>query len=153
MASGTPRILLVLVVLVLLDRVSSAPSSMISLRAAPSNATDGANSTSSTDESTVSLFVAQLRNPAEILTVLLIIGGGIVQKAVAQFTREPIFIITPGAFSFGWVAFSFNVTMAIFGDGILMPKPEDDIYVVDLESGTPKKNEAWVLFRLFWDLE
>ncbi|GAB1312740.1 hypothetical protein MFIFM68171_02950 [Madurella fahalii] len=95
---------------------------------------------------------SQMSNPAEILSVLLIIGGDVIQKAIAQQSGTR-FWITPVAFSFGWVAYTFNAVMSVFGDGILMPRPEDELCVVNLESGTRKRNESWVLWRLVRDLE
>ena len=43
---------------------------------------------------------AQWRNPSDIFTVLLIIGGNVVQAAVAQLSGGRL---TPVSFSFGWV--------------------------------------------------
>jgi hypothetical protein len=93
-----------------------------------------------------------MSNPAEILSVLLIIGGDVVQKAIAQQSGTRLWI-TPVAFSFGWVAYTFNAVMSVFGDGTLMPRPEDELFVVNLNSGTRKRNESWVLWRLVRDLE
>jgi hypothetical protein len=93
-----------------------------------------------------------MSNPAEILSVLLIIGGDVIQKVIAQQTGSR-FWITPVAFSFGVVAYTFNAVMSAFGDGILMPRPEDGLFVVNLESGTRKRDELWVLWRLVRDLE
>ena len=45
----------------------------------------------------------QWSNPHDIFTILLIIGGDIVQKAIAQLTAGPVPRLTPVSFSFGWV--------------------------------------------------
>lgn len=99
-----------------------------------------------------SLLRQQMSNPADILSVLLITGGDVIQKAIAQLSGTwPI--VTPIPFSFGWVSYTFNAMMSIFGEGILMPRPEDEITVFNVDSGTRKKNESWVLWRLLRDLE
>ncbi|EEB99951.1 hypothetical protein MPER_00236, partial [Moniliophthora perniciosa FA553] len=58
------------------------------------------------------------KNPSDTLSILLIIGGDVVLKALAQLSGRKL---VPVAFSFGWVAYSFNTLMSIFGDGRLMP--------------------------------
>lgn len=45
----------------------------------------------------------QWRNPRDIFTILLIIGGDIVRVAVAQVCAGPVPYLTPVTFSFGWV--------------------------------------------------
>lgn len=97
-----------------------------------------------------SLLRHQFINPSEVLSVLLIIGGDIVQKAIAQMCGG---IITPVAFSFGWVSYAFNSLMSAFGDGVLMPSPDFPAYIITVSSGGKKANESWVLSRLIRDLE
>ena len=95
-----------------------------------------------------------MMNPAEILSVLLIIGGDIVQKACAQLSNAgpKRFPITPVAFSFGWVAFAFGALMSAFSDGNMMPEP-DITSVVAVVGGEKKVNESWVIGRFIRDLE
>ena len=113
---------------------------------------DGTHDGDSPDdlESPAMLLRRQMLNPSEILSVLQIIGGDVIQKAIAQLSGTRLGF-TPVAFSFGWVAYTFNAVMAVFGDGILMPRPEDEVVVVNLQSGTKKRNESWVLWRLVRD--
>lgn len=47
----------------------------------------------------VAEFVAQLRNPGDVFSVLLLLGGDIVARAIAQLVGPRGF--TPVAFSFG----------------------------------------------------
>ena len=54
---------------------------------------------------TAAEFQMQWHNPKEVIAVLLIIGGEIIQKALAQLTGG---LIVPVAFSFGWVAYTFS---------------------------------------------
>ncbi|EPQ54741.1 hypothetical protein GLOTRDRAFT_13685, partial [Gloeophyllum trabeum ATCC 11539] len=58
------------------------------------------------------------RSPSDILSILLLIGGDIIQKALAQVSG---YYFTPVAFSFGWIAYAFAALMSSFGDGKLMP--------------------------------
>lgn len=112
----------------------------------------------------------QWTNPGDILSVLLLIGGDIVQKAIAQLVGyelnlyerqkpgtipESIFgaPLTPVAFSFGWVAFSFTQLLAAFGDRRLMPFPEKSAIVVNCANAFQRDNNSWVLERLLRDHE
>lgn len=45
----------------------------------------------------------QWRNPSDIFTILMILGGDIVQVAIAQLCAGPVPFLTPVSFSFGWV--------------------------------------------------
>jgi hypothetical protein len=96
------------------------------------------------------LFRSQFTNPAEVLSVLLIIGGEIIQKAIAQLVGEAV---TPAVLSFGWVSYTFNALMSAFGDGTFLPRPDYPGIVVTLSSREKKKNLSWVIGRLIRDLE
>ena len=118
-------------------------------------AEESADESSSTPpDSAAKLLRQQMINPAEILSVLLIIGGDIVQKACAQLSNAgpKRFPITPVAFSFGWVAFAFGALMSAFADGTMMPEP-DISSVVAVVGGQRKINESWVIGRFIRDLE
>ena len=54
----------------------------------------------------------QWQNPADILSLLLLVGPDVVQKALAQLSGS---LATPVAFSFGWVAYSYASLVSIFG--------------------------------------
>lgn len=95
-------------------------------------------------------FLAQVRNPSEIFSALLIIGGDMIQKAVAQMTGRKVTLV---AFSFGWVAYAFGSLVAAFGDGTLMPQPDVSASVIVVSSKIKKSNGSWVLGRLVRDLE
>jgi hypothetical protein len=74
----------------------------------------------------------QFRNPKDILSLLLLLGGDVVQRATAQmfgfyvqpWHRGPKVYLTPVAFSFGWVGYAFMSLTAVVGDKQLMPGPE-----------------------------
>ena len=95
-------------------------------------------------------FLAQWRNPKDILSLLLIIGGDVVQKALAQLSGG---YFVPVTFSFGWVAYSFSALLAVFGDGRIMPQPECSSIVVNSRNGYARANHSWVLSRLLRDFE
>jgi hypothetical protein len=84
------------------------------------------------------------------LSVLLIIGGDVIQKAIAQLSGR---YLVPVAFSFGWVAYSFSTLMSIVGDGRLMPPPDYDAKVINAENGYVRDNKSWILGRLMRDFE
>ncbi|UKZ68394.1 uncharacterized protein TrAtP1_009433 [Trichoderma atroviride] len=99
---------------------------------------------------TPEIFLDQMENPSEVFSVLLIIGGDIIQKAIAQLAGGKITLVS---FSFGWVAYAFNALMSAFGDGQLMPDPDYPAVVITASSGIKKTNYSWVLGRLIRDLE
>lgn len=92
----------------------------------------------------------QWQNPSDVLSVLLIIGGDIIQKALAQLTGG---LVTPVAFSFGWVAYSFLVLVSLVGDGRLMPPPDFPCKVINTENGYSRENRSWIISRLLRDDE
>ena len=100
--------------------------------------------------STIESLAKQLSNPAEVLTVLLLIGGDVLQKAIAQVAGH---WITPVSFSFRWVAYAFSGLMVMFGDGLLLPESDIVAKVLDVKSGNSQDNESWIIGRLVRDLE
>ena len=93
---------------------------------------------------------SQWQNPNDILTILTIIGGDIVQRAVAQLSGHPSYI-TPVAFSFGWVGYTLNMVVGILGEGRIMPPADSDCVVVNAKSQYSRINRSWVLGRIVRD--
>jgi hypothetical protein len=81
---------------------------------------------------------------------LLVIGGDVIQKAIAQLAGRRL---APVAFSFGWVAYSFSALLSVVGDGRLMPPPDFEGKVINAENGYVRANKSWVLGRLIRDFE
>lgn len=105
---------------------------------------------------------SQWSNPGDILSLLLLIGGDIVQKALAQFVgfyirpfkKGPRILLTPVAFSFGWVAYSFNSLMSIVGDNHLMPDdPDHSAILINCSNAYTRTNQSWILGRILRDHE
>ncbi|KAI0891846.1 hypothetical protein F4806DRAFT_481503 [Annulohypoxylon nitens] len=95
----------------------------------------------------------QFINPQGIIAVLLLIGGDVVQKAIAQGTGGRHDIFTPVVFSFGWVSYAFNSVAGAIGDGTFLPPPDCPATVINVTSGDRRQNQSWVLGRLLRDLE
>ncbi|CAG8953954.1 hypothetical protein HYFRA_00010915 [Hymenoscyphus fraxineus] len=103
----------------------------------------------------------QWRNPGDILSLLLLIGGDIVQKATAQLVgvqfrpwkNGPAIGFTPIAFSFGWVTYAFTSLMNVVGGKRLMPDPDWPVLVVNCRNSYTRTNDSWVLGRLLRDHE
>jgi hypothetical protein len=91
-----------------------------------------------------------MHNPSEVFSVLLIIGGDIIQKAIAQLSGRRVTLLS---FSFGWVAYAFSALMSAFGDGTFMPDPDYPASVIEVSSRNKKVNGSWVFGRLIRDLE
>jgi hypothetical protein len=94
---------------------------------------------------------SQWHNPKDILSILSIIGGDVVQRAIAQLAGSGPFCFTPVAFSFGWVAYSFSVLLSAVGEGRLMPPSDCPSIVVNAKSGHIRANNSWPLGRLLRD--
>lgn len=97
---------------------------------------------------TASDMASQWANPSDITAVAMVIGGDVVQKALAQTTGC---WFTPVCFSFGWVAYSFMALVEILGDGRLLPPPDVACKVINLTSGYARDNKNWVIGRLVRD--
>ena len=96
-------------------------------------------------------FAAQWANPVNVLSVLQLIGGSIVRKALAQLAGSSYFV--PVAFSFGWVSYSFEALMSAFGDGRILPQPDHSSVLINTATGYRRENHSWVLGRLLRDFE
>ncbi|KAF1845530.1 uncharacterized protein K460DRAFT_376942 [Cucurbitaria berberidis CBS 394.84] len=125
------------------------------------------------DSSTSQALLNQWRNPADILSLLLLIGGNIVQMAIAQLVgyctcrdgyraapkspgrRTSLICIplTPVAFSFGWVALGVSLLFSSVGDKKLLPAPERSSIVINCANAFQRENKSWVLERLLRDHE
>jgi hypothetical protein len=99
---------------------------------------------------TKDLLAIQWHNPTNITSVLSVIGGDVIMKALAQLAGGTS-VIVPVAFSFGWVAYSFSSLLAVVGDGRLMPPPDCEAIVINVESGYRRRNRSWVIGRLLRD--
>jgi len=99
----------------------------------------------------VSSFIRNtLKTPSDTLSILLLIGGDVVAKALAQLSGRSF---VPVAFSYGWVAYSFGTLIDAFGDGRLIPEPDYPVKFFNVRSGISRDNRSWVLGRLLRDNE
>ncbi|ORY65430.1 uncharacterized protein BCR38DRAFT_432753 [Pseudomassariella vexata] len=99
---------------------------------------------------TISQLASQWANPSEVTTVLMVIGGDVVQKALAQTTGC---WYTPVCFSFGWVAYTFMALVNLIGSGRLLPPPDYPVKMFNLGSGYSRENRNWLIGRLVRDNE
>ncbi|EMD31543.1 hypothetical protein CERSUDRAFT_127282 [Gelatoporia subvermispora B] len=83
----------------------------------------------------------------------MIIGGDVVQRAIAQLAGSgprPL-IFAPVAFSFGWVSYALSAILSAVGDGRLLPDPEVDAILVNAHDGCTHDIKSWPLSRLIRD--
>lgn len=92
----------------------------------------------------------QWQNPGDLLSILLILGGDVVQTAIAQLSGGHYYF-APVAFSFGWVAYSVTAVLLAWGDRRLMPKPDASSVLINARSEQIRSNESWVLSRILRD--
>ncbi|KAL7928853.1 hypothetical protein V8C35DRAFT_316940 [Trichoderma chlorosporum] len=124
----------------------SEASSLLFKKQANASANSGG---SSGGTGVVALLSAQWTSPGDILSVLLLLGPEIVQRAVAQLAGRAV---TPVAFSFGWVAYAAAALLSTFGDGLLMPETDiANTNVIGADSGHVRTTSSWVLGRLLRD--
>ena len=96
---------------------------------------------------------SQWQNPSDILSLLLLIGGDVIQRAIAQLAGDES-LPTPVVFSFGWVAYSFTSLLSAVGDKRLMPAaPDLQSVVIDTKYGHARTNQSWILGRILRDFE
>jgi len=90
----------------------------------------------------------QFRRPSDVMSVLLLIGGEVIRRALAQLSGRTI---APVAFSFGWV--NYAVTLVALGENKLMPPPDSSGLVINSKSGYVRQNNSWILGRIIRDYE
>ncbi|KAF8173728.1 hypothetical protein K438DRAFT_128001 [Mycena galopus ATCC 62051] len=90
------------------------------------------------------------QSPSDTRTILLVIGGDVIARALAQLTGPRL---VPVAFSFGWVAYAFATLANVFGDGRLLPPPDYGVKLFNPASGSSRDNRSWVLGRVVRDME
>lgn len=93
-------------------------------------------------------IISQWRNPSDVSSILMVIGGDLVQKALAQSAGM---WFTPVCFSFGWVSYAFSSLVNVVGDGRLLPQADYPVKVFNLDSGYCRQNKHWMIGRLLRD--
>ncbi|KAL7910493.1 hypothetical protein GGI35DRAFT_448954 [Trichoderma velutinum] len=106
-------------------------------------------------QTTANDFRDQWTNPSDIFSLLLLVGGDVIQKALAQFTLNRF---RPMAFSFGWVAYAFSHLLFAVGNLKALPDPDCPCTITRANSmPTTSANQSWLLGRLvrnheYWSL-
>ena len=96
---------------------------------------------------------SQWTNPGDILSLLLLVGGDVLQRAIAQLAGDAR-LPTPVVFSFGWLAYTFMALLSVAGDKRLMPAtPDLPSIVVNADYGHARTNQSWILGRILRDFE
>lgn len=97
-------------------------------------------------QTTANDFRDQWTNPSDIFSLLLLVGGDVIQKALAQFTLNRF---RPMAFSFGWVAYAFSHLLFAVGNLKALPDPDCPCTITRASSvPTTSTNQSWLLGRL-----
>ncbi|TRX90295.1 hypothetical protein FHL15_008840 [Xylaria flabelliformis] len=95
-------------------------------------------------------FFQQWANPSDVFSVLLILGGDVVARALAQLAGSRI---TPVAFSFGWVSYAIMAVVHAFGENKLMPAADCACKVINGHNGFVRDNSSWIISRIMRDFE
>ncbi|KAL8835891.1 MAG: hypothetical protein Q9176_006664 [Flavoplaca citrina] len=121
------------------------------IQGATSFSTNAAWNSTVREQGVVGAVLLQWRNPTDVLSILLVVGGDVVQKALAQLSGGRL---VPVAFSFGWVTYSLGALLSAVGDCRLMPStPDCPSILVNTEAGYSRTNTSWMLGRILRDLE
>lgn len=96
-------------------------------------------------------FRTQWITPGDAFSVLLILGGDVVGRAMAQLAGSGV---APVTFSFGWVAYSITALVSAVGENKLMPlDPDCRCKVIHCKSGYGRDNSSWILGRIVRDFD
>ncbi|KAI8724311.1 hypothetical protein NCS52_00288900 [Fusarium sp. LHS14.1] len=95
-------------------------------------------------------FSNQWKHPSDVFSVLLILGGDVVARALAQLVGSRF---TPVAFSFGWVAYAITAVVSAIGENKLMPPADFSCMVINGETGYVRDNHSWIIGRIVRDFE
>ncbi|KAJ8096512.1 hypothetical protein POJ06DRAFT_264010 [Lipomyces tetrasporus] len=93
-------------------------------------------------------FSDQWTHPSDVFSVLLILGGDVVGRALAQLAGSAV---TPVAFSFGWVSFAITAVVSAIGENKLMPLPDCACKVINGRTGYVRDNSSWIIGRIVRD--
>lgn len=123
----------------------------LDVRGATSFDTNAASNLTLREQGVAGAVLLQWRNRTDVLSILLVVGGDVVQKALAQLSGGRL---VPVAFSFGWVTYSLGALLSAVGDCRLMPSTSDcPSILVNTEVGYSRANTSWMLGRILRDLE
>ncbi|PWI64585.1 hypothetical protein PCL_09515 [Purpureocillium lilacinum] len=95
-------------------------------------------------------FRDQWKSPTDVFSVLLILGGDVVGRALAQLAGSRV---TPVAFSFGWVSYAVAAVVSAVGENKLMPMPDCACKVINGRTGYVRDNSSWVIGRIMRDFD
>ncbi|KAI1179855.1 hypothetical protein F4777DRAFT_401961 [Nemania sp. FL0916] len=95
-------------------------------------------------------FRQQWTHPGDVFSVLLILGGDVVARALAQSTGWRFGL---PSFSFGWVAYAVRSLVVVVGENKLMPEPDYSCLVVNGKSGHARDNKSWIIGRMVRDYD
>ncbi|KAI0104641.1 hypothetical protein GGR51DRAFT_560904 [Nemania sp. FL0031] len=104
--------------------------------------------------STAGALRGQWANPSDILSLLLVIGGNIVQKAIAQLMGCTIHLpgctdrhvsIAPVVFLFGWVSYAFLSLQSVVSGMRRMPTSDCPSLTGNCANGFARKTNSWIL--------
>lgn len=94
-------------------------------------------------------FADQWIQPNDIFSVLLILGGDVIQLACAAMAGSTSMPPNPVTFSFGWVAYAVSALLSAIGENRLITcQPEVPLLIFNLKSGYRRSNRSWLLGRL-----
>ena len=96
-------------------------------------------------------FREQGTRPGDVFSVLLLLGGDVVSRALAQLAGSRL---VPVTFSFGWVAYAVAAIVSCVGENRLMPTaPDCTSIVINAKNGYVRSNSSWILGRMIRDYD
>ncbi|KAL7941061.1 hypothetical protein V8C42DRAFT_200785 [Trichoderma barbatum] len=95
-------------------------------------------------------FNNQWTTPSDVFSVLLILGGDVIGRALAQLAGSRLTFVT---FSFGWVAYAVNSVVSAVGENKLMPVSDCPCKVINGKTGYVRDNSSWIIGRIVRDFD
>ncbi|KAL7914498.1 hypothetical protein GGI35DRAFT_488663 [Trichoderma velutinum] len=95
-------------------------------------------------------FNNQWTTPSDVFSVLLILGGDVIGRALAQLVGSRLTFVT---FSFGWVAYAVNTVVSAVGENKLMPVSDCPCKIINGKTGYVRENSSWIIGRIVRDFD
>lgn len=83
----------------------------------------------------------------------MLVGGDVIQRALAQQTGGRSAMPPPVVFSCGWVAYAFSALLSAVGNKSFLPDPDVAAVIASSEWGYQRSNNSWIIGRLLRDYE
>ncbi|KAI9740314.1 MAG: hypothetical protein M1834_004892 [Cirrosporium novae-zelandiae] len=95
-------------------------------------------------------FLEQWKYPADVFSVLLILGGDVVVRALAQLVGSRVTpdLIPVSLLALGWVAYAVTAVVDAVGENKLMLVADCSCKIINGSNGFVRDNYSWIIGRI-----